>query len=66
MRNTFTLLKSWMAVIALMTISGSVFAYPSGSPAGYTGSPGDGQHCVSCHGGSAVTVSGWITTNIPA
>lgn len=49
-----------------IVISISVFAYPSGSPAGYTGSPGDGQHCVSCHNGSAATVTGWITSNIPA
>ena len=41
-------------------------AYPSGSPAGYTGSPGDIHHCVSCHNGSAATVSGWITSNIPS
>ncbi len=42
------------------------FSYPSGSPAGYTGSPGDGKHCVQCHGGSASTVNDWILTNIPA
>jgi hypothetical protein len=40
--------------------------YPSGSPAGYTGSPGDGHNCTSCHNGSATNVSGWITSNIPA
>ncbi len=40
--------------------------YPGGSPAGYTGSPGDGQNCVACHGGSASSVTGWITSNIPA
>ena len=49
-----------------LVISVSAIAYPSGAPAGYTGSPGDGQHCVSCHNGSAATVSGWITSNIPA
>lgn len=40
--------------------------YPSGSPAGYTGSPGDGKNCTQCHNGSASTVTGWITSNIPA
>lgn len=44
----------------------AAFAYPSGAPAGYTGSPGDGHHCTSCHNGSAATVTGWITSNIPA
>ena len=40
-------------------------AYPGGSPAGYTGSPGDGKSCTFCHGGSSATVSNWITSNIP-
>jgi hypothetical protein len=40
--------------------------YPSGAPAGYTGSPGDGNDCSSCHGGSPTTVSGWISSDIPA
>ena len=45
----------------------SVFAYPGGAPAGYTGSPGDAQNCTKsgCHNGTAATVSGWITSNIP-
>lgn len=57
----------WIIGVVLFNLSAtiSVIAYPSGSPAGYTGSPGDGQHCVSCHGGSAATVAGWITSNIP-
>lgn len=54
------------SVLISLAVSTCVIAYPSGSPAGYTGSPGDGQHCVSCHGGSAATVSGWITSNIPS
>jgi hypothetical protein len=65
--------KRYYRLISLvLTIAGSaifaagLFAYPSGSPAGYTGSPGDGQHCQSCHGGSNATVNGWITTNIPS
>jgi hypothetical protein len=54
------------SVVLSLAISTVVFAYPSGSPSAKTGSPGDGSHCVSCHGGSAVTVTGWITSNIPA
>jgi hypothetical protein len=38
---------------------------PGGSPGGKTGSPIDGSNCTSCHGGSAETVTGWITSNIP-
>ncbi|MEI6434198.1 MAG: choice-of-anchor V domain-containing protein [Bacteroidota bacterium] len=54
-----------LSAIILLGLSVRSMAYPTGAPAGYTGSPGDGQHCVSCHNGSAATVSGWITSNIP-
>jgi hypothetical protein len=40
--------------------------YPSGAPAGNTGSPGDGQNCTFCHNGSASTQAGIITSDIPA
>ncbi len=37
-----------------------------GAAPGYTGSPGDSlKNCTSCHGGKAVNVNGWITSNIP-
>ncbi len=39
--------------------------YPGGSPAGYTGSPGDVKDCVQCHGGSSTFEPGWITSDIP-
>lgn len=39
---------------------------PTGSPGGYTGSPGDGSNCVQCHGGSASNVTDWISADIPA
>jgi len=54
------------SLLLSLAISTGVMAYPSGSPAGYTGSPGDSHHCQSCHGGSTATVPGWITSNIPA
>lgn len=41
--------------------------YHTGSPGGKTGSPGDGgSTCAQCHSGTPVTVTGWITSNIPA
>jgi PKD repeat protein len=41
--------------------------YHTGSPGGKTGSPGDGNAtCTQCHTGTPVTVTGWITSNIPA
>ena len=39
---------------------------PNGVPAGMTGSPGDGDNCTSCHGGTATTTASLITSNIPA
>jgi len=39
--------------------------YPSGSPAGYTGSPFDGQDCHNCHGGTTAFIDDWITSDIP-
>jgi hypothetical protein len=38
----------------------------SAAPAARTGSPGDGANCTSCHSGTASTVAGLITSNIPA
>ncbi len=41
--------------------------YSGGSPGARTGSPGDNSaNCTECHGGSAVSKTGWITTTIPA
>ena len=40
--------------------------HSNGSPAGYTGSPGDGHNCTYCHGGNATTQAGIITSNIPS
>ncbi|MFO7614388.1 MAG: choice-of-anchor V domain-containing protein [Bacteroidales bacterium] len=43
-----------------------LMSYSSGSPGGRTGSPGDnGNTCTQCHTGTASTVTGWITTNVP-
>jgi hypothetical protein len=37
-----------------------------GTEPGYTGSPGDSlKNCTVCHGGTAETIEGWITSNIP-
>lgn len=64
-----------MKIKRLPIITGALFVvffssfvafYPNGAPAAKTGSPGDGSDCTECHGGTASTVSGWITSNIPA
>jgi hypothetical protein len=52
-------------VIVIVSFSITAFAYPSGAPAGYTGSPGDAHNCTSCHGGTLNTIAGLITSDIP-
>jgi hypothetical protein len=67
MKKTFLLLLPVATIsILLSSFSGNDSMYPSGAPAGYTGSPGDGQNCSGCHGGSATTVQNWITSDVPA
>jgi hypothetical protein len=54
------------AVLLVVGLTSFETLYPTGAPAGYTGSPGDGgNNCTSCHGGSPTTSAGWITSNIP-
>jgi hypothetical protein len=53
------------ALAAIILFSGYTMMYPNGAPAGVTGSPGDGSNCTSCHGGTATTTAGLITSNIP-
>lgn len=62
--------KNLLVVTAILGLgvlfSGFSLMYPTGAPAGYTGSPGDNAECTQCHGGTATTVTGIISTNIPA
>lgn len=51
---------------AIVLFSSFAVMYPDGAPAGYTGSPGDGSDCANCHGGTATTTAGLITSNIPS
>jgi hypothetical protein len=61
-KNNFALIIG----IVLTAISFIGFMTPSGSPGAKSGSPGDGgQTCTSCHAGTATSVNGWITSNIP-
>lgn len=68
MKRTLFVILPALTLLFLLTVSFSgddLTDYQGGSPAGYTGSPGDGHDCVACHGGSASNVSGWITSDIP-
>ena len=55
----------FVAFFLIVASASGVFAHSNGAPAAKTGSPGDGSNCTSCHGGTPVNVTGWITTNIP-
>jgi len=54
-------------LILVLTNDGynSLYAHASGAQAGYTGSPGDGRNCTSCHAGTATSQNGLITSTIP-
>jgi hypothetical protein len=62
-------MKNFYALLSILAVPATLLlvSYHTGSPGGRTGSPGDGgTTCTSCHTGTATTVSGWITTNIPS
>lgn len=55
-----------ISATGLVLLSGFAAFYPGGAPASVTGSPGDANNCAQCHGGTAATAAGWITSTIPA
>jgi len=59
------LFPSLLIVILMTSFGGGDLKNSSGSPPGYTNSPGDGLNCSHCMGGTPVAVTGWITSNIP-
>jgi hypothetical protein len=55
-----------LSCTAIALFSSFALLNPGGAPASVTGSPGDGANCTQCHGGTATTTAGLITSNIPA
>jgi hypothetical protein len=55
-----------LSAAVILLFSSFAVMYPSAAPASVTGSPGDGANCTQCHGGTATTTAGLITSNIPA
>jgi len=69
MKNTLlTMIGVFCAIIMLASFDeGALGKRRDGTDAGYTGSPGDSlKNCTACHGGAAMTVEGWVTSNVPA
>jgi hypothetical protein len=54
-----------LSIGAIVLFSGYGMMYPTGAPEAKTGSPADGANCTECHGGTATTTNGLITSNIP-
>ncbi|MFH0864922.1 MAG: choice-of-anchor V domain-containing protein [Bacteroidota bacterium] len=70
MKKKITITVSIAIAVALFLVfqGGQKFAmsYDGAAPSGYAGDPAGGsKNCSQCHGGSATTVSGIITSNIP-
>lgn len=58
-----------MPLLSLMVLASFInlgHGKKDGTEPGFTGSPGDSlKNCTVCHGGTATTMPGWITSNIP-
>jgi len=56
----------WVAALAAIVVLSASVLRPTGAPPAKTGSPGDAGLCTDCHGGTATTNDGLITSNIPS
>ena len=69
MKNVASILFSAGAmalVIVMAGFGGGELKNSTGAPPQNTNSPGDGQNCSHCMGGTATAVTGWITSDVPA
>lgn len=66
--RTLLFLPLFIAGFAIIqSFSGdSGLKYPTGAPAGHTGSPGDAKNCTVCHGGTASNVTGVLSSDVPS
>ena len=55
-----------LVLIISDSINNNALTNGVGAPPNMTGSPKDGLNCTHCHGGSASTQAGWITSDIPS
>jgi hypothetical protein len=55
------------SAFVILLITQSLIMKKDGAAPGYTGSPGDSlKNCTACHGGTAIKINNWITSDIPA
>ncbi len=65
MKKFYFLTVVSFTLFAFYGFGGMEILYPSGAPAGYSGSPHDGKNCTHCHGGTATQLDSLITSIIP-
>jgi hypothetical protein len=62
-----SLFMAALALVVMQSFDTKSLRKVDGTEPGYTGSPGDSlKNCTVCHGGTAVNIEGWITSNIPS
>lgn len=66
-KNILYTLLSAIVLIIIQSFGNAKLGKKDGTEPGYTGSPGDSlKNCTACHGGTAVDVYDWISSNVPA
>lgn len=66
-KNILYTVLGLFVVVILQSFGSQKLGKKDGTEPGYTGSPGDSlKNCTACHGGNAVDVYDWITSDIPA
>ena len=67
MKRKLIILAAIIVTVSLSFITTLTTSYPTGAPAAVANDPASGSiNCTDCHSGTAVPVTGWITSNIPA
>ena len=65
MKKFLLLVAVSLATVSFYSFGGLEVLYPSGAPAGYTGSPHDNKNCTYCHGGTATHMDSLISSTVP-
>ncbi|MEN9331469.1 MAG: hypothetical protein RLZZ94_559 [Bacteroidota bacterium] len=67
MKRKLLISTAIFVTVTLSFISTLTTSYPTGAPAAVANDPSSGSvNCTDCHSGTATSVSGWITSNIPS
>jgi len=64
-KNIYIISFAFIFTMSMISMISST-THAGGSQGGKTGSPADVNTCTQCHAGTAIPVSSWISTDIPA